>query len=119
MPVILVSKDTAVRIKAESMGLYTENYKNDKTSLFQNYGNVLNEGDYSNGILSVRYKQVGKDIFRLQSLNKQTRMKRRKSIEGIVPKNIEQECAIDALITPNIEIVALMALQEQAKRCWH
>lgn len=107
MPVILVSKDTAVRIKAESMGLYAEDYKNDKTSIFQNYGNILNEGDYTNGILSVRYKQVGEEIFRLQGLNKQTRIKRGKSIESIIPKNIEQECAIDALITPNIEIVAL------------
>ena len=34
-PVVLVSKDTAVRIKAESLGLTAEDYRNDKTSLFQ------------------------------------------------------------------------------------
>lgn len=106
-PVILVSKDTAVRIKAESLGLYTEDYKNDKTAIFQNYGIVLNDDDYTNGILSIRYKQCGEDIYRLQGEDKQSKIKRGKSLENISPKNIEQECAIDALTNPNIEIVAL------------
>jgi len=106
-PVILVSKDTAVRIKAESVGLYAEDYKNDKTAIFQRYGNVLNSNDYHNGILSVRYNQTGEDIYRLQGEDKQSKVKRGKSLENIIPKNIEQECAIDALTNPNIEIVAL------------
>jgi PhoH-like ATPase len=106
-PVILVSKDTAVRIKAESLGLYAEDYKNDKTALFQHYGSVLSDDDYTNGILSVRYKLEGEDLYRLQGEDKQTRVKRGKALESIIPKNIEQECAIDALINPNIEIVAL------------
>lgn len=106
-PVILVSKDTAVRIKAESVGLYAEDYKNDKTAIFQKYGNVLSENDYTNGILSIRYKQSGEDIYRLQGKDKQAKVKRGKSLENIIPKNIEQECAIDALTNPNIEVVAL------------
>lgn len=106
-PVILVSKDTAVRIKAESIGLYTEDYRNDKTSIFKNYGNVLDENDYTNGILSVRYKQIKEDIYRMQGEDKETKIKRGKSLESISAKNVEQECAIDALTNPNIEIVAL------------
>ncbi|MCL4537333.1 MAG: PhoH family protein [Nitrospirae bacterium] len=106
-PVILVSKDTAVRIKAESVGLYAEDYKNDKTAIFQRYGNVLNDNDYHNGIFSVRYNQSGEDIYRLQGEDKQSKVKRGKSLENVIPKNIEQECAIDALTNPNIEVVAL------------
>lgn len=106
-PVILVSKDTAVRIKAESVGLYAEDYKNDKTAIFQKYGNVLSDSDYTNGILSIRYQQSGEDIYRLQGTDKQSKTKKGKSLENIFPKNIEQECAIDALTNPNIEIVAL------------
>ncbi|MBI5213614.1 MAG: PhoH family protein [Nitrospirae bacterium] len=106
-PVILVSKDTAVRIKAESTGLYAEDYKNDKTAVFQQYGNVLGDEDYTNGILSIRYKHSTEDIYRIQGEDKRSRVKRGKSLENIIPKNIEQECAIDALINPDIEVVAL------------
>lgn len=107
-PVILVSKDTAVRIKAESQGLKVEDYKNDKTSIFKEYGRVLNNTDYPNGIRSVRYMQSGgNDIYRLQGENRQIKIKSGKSLDNIFPKNIEQECAIDGLTSPEIEIVAL------------
>jgi len=106
-PVILVSKDTAVRIKSESVGLYAEDYKNDKTAVFQQYGNVLGDNDYTNGILSVRYKHSMEDIHRIHGEDKRSRVKRGKSLENIIPKNIEQECAIDALVNPDIEVVAL------------
>ena len=106
-PVILVSKDTAVRIKSESVGLYAEDYKNDKTAVFQQYGNVLGDKDYTNGMLSVRYKHSMEDIHRIHGEDKRSRVKRGKSLENIIPKNIEQECAIDALVNPDIEVVAL------------
>ncbi len=106
-PVILVSKDTALRIKAEAVGLYAEDYKYDKTAMFRNYGRVLNEKDYTNGILSVRYLQSGDNIYRLQGEDKEIKIKRGKALENISPKNIEQECAIDALTNPDIEVVAL------------
>jgi PhoH-like ATPase len=106
-PVILVSKDTAVRIKAESLGLYAEDYKNDKSSLFQRYGRVLTEADYTNGIFSVRYLQSGDDIFRLLGEDGHLKIKRAKSLENIAPSNLEQECAIDALTNPDIQVVAL------------
>ena len=68
-PVILVSKDTSVRIKADSLGLQTQDYMKDKTTVFQKYGNVLKDekevapvseaGNGSNGIHSVRYVKSG------------------------------------------------------------
>ena len=106
-PAILVSKDTSVRIQAEACGLHSEDYESDKTTLFQIYGRVLSEADYTNGIRSIRYLNVGEDIYRLQGCDNQTKIKNGKSLEGISPKNVEQRCAIDALINPDIEVVAL------------
>ncbi|MGD1075799.1 MAG: PhoH family protein [Thermodesulfovibrionales bacterium] len=106
-PVAVVSKDTAVRIKAESFGIPSQDYKHDKTSIFKQYGRVLSGSDYPNGIRSVRYLQTGSDIFRLQGENKQSKIKSGKTLDNISPKNIEQECAIDALTSPEVEIVAL------------
>lgn len=105
--VTLVSKDTTVRIKAEACGLHVEDYESDKTTLFQKYGRVLEKTDYTNGIHSIRYLRAGEDIYRLQGSDNQTKIKNGKSLEGIAPKNIEQRCAIDALINPAIEVVAL------------
>ena len=107
MPVVLVSKDTAVRIKAESFGLHAEDYKCDKTSLFRLHGNILDYVDDCNSVLSVRYLKAGDDIYRLQGSDRQTKIRNGKSLEGISAKNIEQRCAIDALISPETEAVAL------------
>jgi len=107
LPVAVVSKDTAVRIKAESFGIPAQDYEHDKTSIFKQYGRVLSDSDYPNGIRSVRYLQAGSEIFRVQDKNKQSKIKSGKTLENISPKNIEQECAIDALTSPEVEIVAL------------
>lgn len=107
LPVTLVSKDTTVRIKAEACGLHVEDFKSDKTTLFQQYGKVLEETDYANGILSVRYLSSAGEIYRMQGHDAQARIKSGKSLEGISPKNMEQSCAIDALTNPEIEVLAL------------
>jgi PhoH-like ATPase len=105
--VILVSKDLAIRVKAESLGLQVEDYKNDKSPLSQKYGRVLGPLDSPNGIYSVRYLHSGEDLFRIQGKDLQTRIKNRKNLEGILPKNAEQACAQDALLNPEVEVVAL------------
>ncbi len=107
VPVTLVSKDTTVRIKAEACGLHAEDFESDKTTLFQQYGRVLAETDYTNGIHSIRYLRAGEDIYRLYGADNHTKIKNGKSLEGISPKNVEQRCAIDALTNPDIEVVAL------------
>jgi len=40
-PVILVSKDTSVRIKADTFGLVTQDYLTDKTTVFRKYGHII------------------------------------------------------------------------------
>ncbi len=105
-PVILVSKDTAVRIKAEALGITVQDYKHDKTYLFQKYGVVV-EDDYRNGIKSVRYLKRGDDIYRVWGEKNMEPIKKWKAIMGIAPKNIEQLCALDALLCDKIDVVTL------------
>jgi len=106
-PIILVSKDTAVRLKAESLGIRVEDYMSDKTSLFQQYGKVLTNGDNTNGITSVRYLQSDINLYKLTGTDNLRAVKRAKERMGIIPQNSEQECALDALADPTIDIVAL------------
>jgi predicted ribonuclease YlaK len=65
--VVIVSKDTSVRIKAGAMNVPAQDYKMDKTIPFQKYGSILKEEDYNNGIISVRYQCQDDEIYRLWS----------------------------------------------------
>ncbi len=105
--VVVISKDTGVRIKAEAMGVSAQDYKRDKTTLFQKYGKVLNDEDYGNGILSVRYQQQKNVIIRLWQKSMSNEIRGQRDLFGISPKNIEQVCAMDALTNPEISVVAL------------
>ncbi|MFZ5906463.1 MAG: PhoH family protein [Nitrospirota bacterium] len=107
IPVILVSKDTAVRIKAEAHGIEAQDYRNDQTELFARYGRLLDTDNYTNGIQSVRYQLWGDRIFRVWGHDKQMPIKRQRSLAGISPRNREQECAIDALLADDISVVGL------------
>jgi PhoH-like ATPase len=106
-PVILVSKDTAVRIKAEAYGIDAQDYRNDHTELFTRYGRVLDSDDYTNGIESIRYQLSGDRIFRLWGRDAQMPIKRQRALSSVTPRNIEQECAMDALSSDEISVVAL------------
>jgi len=105
--VILVSRDLAVRIKAEALGLEAEDYNNDKPHLSQRYGRVLGPFDSTNGIYSVRYIHSSEELFRIRGKDLPMPIKNRRNLEGILPKNVEQACAVDALLNPEVEMVAL------------
>lgn len=105
--VILVSKDTSVRIKADSLRLITQDYLKDKTTVFQKFGNIHDNESQSDEIKSVRYVQSGDKIFRAYGEDKMELIRRQRSIMSISPKNIEQECAIDALLSTSTNVVAL------------
>jgi PhoH-like ATPase len=106
-PVILVSKDTSVRIKADALGLVTQDYLKDKTTVFQKYGNMIEGETVSAEIGSVRYLKSGDKIFRVYNEDRMELIRRQRSVMNISPKNVEQECAIDALLSPQINIMAL------------
>ena len=108
IPVIIVSKDTSVRIKAIAQGVMAQDYRSDKTTLFREYGRLLhNETEDSAGIESVRYLVEGDKLTRLSGKNNRMVVTRRERLLGLSFKNIEQECAADALISDNISVVAL------------
>lgn len=108
MPVVLVSKDTSVRIKAEALGLVTQDYLRDKTTVFEMYGNIIDGAeDPESNIQSVRYLQSSDKIYRLYGDDNMELIRRQRAVMGIIPKNVEQECAIDALLSDNIDVVAL------------
>jgi PhoH-like ATPase len=106
-PVILVSKDTSVRIKADSLGIITQDYLRDKTTVFEKYGNVLENEEDANDITSVKYLKTDDKIFRVYGENNMELIRRQRAIMNISPKNIEQECAIDALLANQVDVVAL------------
>ncbi len=107
--VILVTKDEAASIKAETVGLQVQDYEKDKTSEFQKYGRVLTEGDNENGILSTRYILKGEHLVRLFDKDHAQQIKEKEALffGSINPRNIEQKCAMDALTNPDVEVVAL------------
>ncbi len=105
--VVVVSKDTGVRIKTEAMGVSAQDYKRDKTTLFQKYGRVLDGEDYGNGILSVRYQKHSSGIVRLRGKEGSSEIRNSRDLFGISPKNPEQICAMDALTNLDVRVVAL------------
>lgn len=106
-PVILVSKDTSVRIKAEALGLSAQDYLRDKTTVFQKYGDVLENDSVPDDIKSVKYMKSGDKIFRIYGKNNMEMIRRQRPVMSILPKNVEQECAIDALLSGRVDVVAL------------
>lgn len=84
-----------------------QDYRHDKTYLFQKYGLIKEDSDYENGIRSLRYIKRGEEIYRLIGDKTIEQVKRWKNIMGINPKNDEQLCALDALLNDRIDVVAL------------
>lgn len=128
--VVFVSKDFAARIKAEAIGLEAEDYENLKFSYDAIYRGMRHlevskpEIDlfYKDGTLAETPKgirpneycvmtspenssAVGK--FDLQSRNIVPLLKIT-NVWGIKPRNVEQKCAIDALLRDDIKLVTLM-----------
>jgi PhoH-like ATPase len=105
-PVVLVSKDLAVRIKAEAQGVAAQDYRNDKSTIFQRCGRLLEAGAAAE-VRSVVYRRDGEQLVRLRGDREPEPVRRRRALLGLGAKNVEQECAIDALVIPDIDVVAL------------
>jgi len=132
--VILVSKDTNVRIKADAVGLKCENYETDKINFEELYCGYstqeLEEEDYNDlkreGILENRYGTSFPNQFMKFTLKNdpEQRILTRYSIEnnnyaklqfynkeeifGVVARNDEQIMAFDLLMDPEVRLVSLV-----------
>ena len=133
VPVILVTKDTNLRIKADALGLAAQDYESDKVSiddLFTGVTNMEVEADvidrfYSQGWLEldggllpnqyVTLVQTGNHshsaIGRFDHGSRRIVPLRGVDKEGVwslFPRNREQSFALDALLDDNVKIVTLV-----------
>lgn len=128
--VVFVSKDFAGRIKAEAIGLEAEDYENLKFSYESLYKGIsrleVSKHDidlfYKDGSLPVTDQQLQPNEYIVASSPENSSAvgkydSTRKVIEplvkmaniwGIKPRNVEQRCALDALLRDDIKLVTLI-----------
>ncbi len=132
-PVVFVTKDTNLRIKADAVGLPAEDYSSDKVSIdelyagtaevlvdkdevdrFYGQGHIDLEGDFfpnqcitlvENGNPS--HTAIGRYQSSLQRLNPLIRTPK-DGLWGIHPRNREQQFALDLLLNDDIQLVTLV-----------
>lgn len=128
--VVLVSKDFAVRIKAEAFGIEAEDYENLKfcyDSLYRGVRQIplsKHEIDlfYKDGAISVPIDDMKDNEYAVMkseenssALGKYDSSKKKvvslvkvPNLWGIKPLNVEQKCAIDMLLRDDIKLVTLI-----------
>ncbi len=130
-PVVLVSKDFVMRVKAEALGIEAEDYENLKVSyegMYKGYRKIeVPKRDVDifckNGSLEMdcsdfapneycwltsveNSSAVGK--YNAQSKKIESLIKVSRDIWGIHPLNLEQKCALDLLLRDDIKLVSLV-----------
>lgn len=133
--VILVTKDINLRIKAKALGLLAEDYKNDQVENLDFAINrsvreienvdvaVINEiyekaGGVDVGKVFPKQEIKGNNYYVLKNGNasvlacydpvrRVVRKVDKPNVFGIYPKNAEQAFAVDALLNPDIQLVAI------------
>ena len=133
MPVILVTKDTNLRIKADAIGLDAEDYESDKVDISELYSG-FSEVDVSSDTVDRFYGQGWVDAPENLLPNQYVVMRDagnpshsalakyvsgqkklfpvikigKEGVWSITPRNREQTCALDALLDDSIKIVTLV-----------
>ncbi len=132
--VVLISKDINLRMKAKSIGLMAQDYETDKVRNIDDlYKNILTLENIENQVISKLYEQPegvsvsefnvnielsGHHYFILKSdkasalahydpFNKVMTRVEKQRMYGIEPRNAEQAFSFDALMRPEIQLVAL------------
>jgi PhoH-like ATPase len=131
--VVLITKDINLRMKAKSLGLDAEDYKNDKvtnTEMFDRGVNV--KEDFNDEMIARLYEERfiafdisgfdkeplaneyyifrgngGSVLVRYDSVLKRFERVDKKTAYGIKPRNAEQTFLINALLNPDIKLVAV------------
>lgn len=129
--VVIVSKDLTMRVKAEAMGLEAEDYESQKfsyDSLYRGWRNVTltkKEIDYffKDGQIKVSQDEYLPNEYCLMSSGEQSfavgkyhaKEKVIKELQplpeqiwGIHPLNVEQQCALDLLLSDEVKLVTLI-----------
>jgi len=122
--VVFVSKDINLRLKARSIGLKAQNYKNDKIENIDflnndyNYeldGNIIDKL-YEEKEIETKIEAIPNQYFILKNEKKNAlatyydnKLKRVEKIKcfGISPRNAEQTFSIDSILNDDIKLIAL------------
>ncbi len=132
-PVILVTKDTNLRIKADAIGLVAEDYESDKVDIEELYAGFaeyevapeLIDRFHGQGWVESQWSLVPNEFVTLRDManNSHTAIGRfdavkqqvvpikrvgREGVWSIHPRNREQTFALDALLDDNIKLVTLV-----------
>ena len=132
--VVLISKDINLRMKAKSLGIFSEDYENDKVANFDDlYKGIKTIENVNHNIINRLYEQpegipasdinikdesLGHHFYILRNsgssalahYNPMTNMLIRvlkQTTYGIEPRNAEQTFALDVLCNPDIQLVSL------------
>ncbi|GAB4166896.1 MAG: PhoH family protein [Geothermobacteraceae bacterium] len=139
-PVIFVTKDTNLRIKADALGLKAEDYESDKVSIDELYpgsAEVLVSGDQVDRFYSEGHLDLDGDYYPNQCLTLvdeanpshtaigryQAALKRvlplipipKEGLWGIHPRNREQQFAFDLLLNDDVQLVTLVGMAGTGK----
>lgn len=134
LSVVLISKDINLRMKAKSIGLMAQDYETDKVrNIDELYKNILTFDNIENQVISklyeqpegvsinefqIKYEITGHHYFILKSekasalahydpYNKVMTRVEKQRMFGIEPRNAEQAFSFDALLRPEVQLVAL------------
>ena len=131
-PVILISKDINLRMKAKSLGISAQDYENDKVADLETLHKVIEiHENFDEGLISKLYEfpeGIPFEDFKLKPIAHQyyilrgnkssvlahydpfrkvmTRVEKHKAY-GIEPRNAEQTFSIDALLRPEVQLISL------------
>jgi PhoH-like ATPase len=129
--VIFLSKDLVMRVKAEAIGLESEDYENLKFSyegLYRGYQRIevpKSEIDlfFKNGEIDLEMPKLSPNEFVLMTSKEKSSavarynadkkkveplLKMSQDIWGVLPLNLEQKCALDLLLRDDIKLVTLV-----------
>ncbi len=130
-PVVLVSKDFVLRVKAEAVGVAAEDYETSKASydkLYRGYRKLeVPKRDidsfYKDGTLTIDVPDLAPNEYCVLTCPEQSSavckynpvtrrleplLKLQRDIWGIHPLNIEQKCALDLLLRDDIKLITLV-----------
>ncbi len=130
--VILISKDINLRMKAKSLGIFSQDYESDKVANLESLHKAIEmHEDFDELLISRLYEEtegVPVSDFKLNPVPHQYYILRsakasvlahydpfnevmnrveKYKVYGIEPRNAEQTFSIDALIRPNIQLISL------------
>lgn len=131
--VALISKDINLRMKAKSIGINAEDYQNDKVRNIDDLNkNIISIENLNNDLISRLYEKIevpieefklkkepqGHQYFILKSekssalahydpINKVMNRVEKQRSYGIEPRNAEQTFSLDALLRPEVQLIAL------------